>query len=166
MTEIREDSRGLYVMVDGQRARPGNVAGDHGYSTDSGGATVGQQVRAKLLDCGKWVRLRFAGQERHWSTSSTLRGDAPTSEPRAWNYQPGQVYEQRDGGLFTVHAVMEPTSFYVTDYGYVVSNKAGSLRGPMGEWNQKSQRPSETPGDLVRLLSSEQAKRALEAQAA
>jgi hypothetical protein len=80
VTEVKSDRRGLYVLVDGKQARPGEVGPyNQDYDMGPGALVAGQQVRAKLLPDAPLVRLRVGSEELHWCTSSTLRGDGPGS---------------------------------------------------------------------------------------
>ena len=47
MAVVRTDEDGVYLVVNGSRARPGNVAGySHSHRMDGGGLKVGDKVKA------------------------------------------------------------------------------------------------------------------------
>jgi hypothetical protein len=113
VTEVKSDRRGLYVLVDGKQARPGEV-GPYNDDYDMGPGTLeaGQQVRAKLLPDVPLVRLRAGSEELHWCTSSTLRGDGPGSAPKVAVtgglpvFVKGAQWLRNDGGQTTVDLVL------------------------------------------------------------
>lgn len=131
MTEIKQDAKGLYVMVDGQRARPGPVLGDHGYTTDGDCFTAGQQVRAKLVPDTRWVRLRAGGNERHWSASTADRA-AGAAAHGPFKFAVDQHWRRREGGVVRVTS-MQVTARQRED-GYVVVMSDGGARGPRGQF--------------------------------
>jgi hypothetical protein len=113
VTEVKSDRRGLYVLVDGKQARPGPVGPyNETYDMGPGALEAGQQVRAKLLPDVPLVRVRGGGDELHWCTSSTLRGDGPGSAPKvvvtggAPVFTKGAKWLRNDGGSTVVDEVL------------------------------------------------------------
>jgi hypothetical protein len=64
---VREDSRGIYVIVNGGIYRPGDVAGySHAYDMSDGGLKRGDRVQVRHVSQSPLARIRTADKELVW----------------------------------------------------------------------------------------------------
>lgn len=71
---VRADERGLYVINNGQRHRPGGVAGyDHVYRMDAHTLSKGDRVHVRNVNQSPLCRVTCAdGVELRWATAYEL----------------------------------------------------------------------------------------------
>lgn len=68
MARVREDERGIFVIQNGLRFRPGPVNGyAHAYDMSDGGIKKGDMVKARHVSQSMLVRIRLDdGRVLHW----------------------------------------------------------------------------------------------------
>lgn len=74
MSLVREDEKGLYIILNGQKRRPGSVAGmDHVYDMSDGGLKAGDKVEAHHISQSDHIKIKLDnGRELVWSGEWTL----------------------------------------------------------------------------------------------
>ena len=73
--KIRRDDEGLYIVTNGQRYRPGSVAG-HGHAVrmDDGGLQEGGTVQARMVEQSELARLKLQdGTVTYWFCEGPTR---------------------------------------------------------------------------------------------
>lgn len=70
MSLVRKDDKGIFIVTDGTRFRPGSITGyAHAYDMSDGGLVAGNHVRARHMNQTSMARLTLSdGRKLVWAS--------------------------------------------------------------------------------------------------